>query len=265
MNPALPQGVIDRALAENPSKASAEYLNIWREDSSDFIPPDVVEAGTDFKVYERPPQPGIHYVAFCDAAGGLGSDSFTLAIAHREPDDTGTVVLDLLREKKPRFVPRDVVAEFAALLKAFNVFEVWGDKFAGGFHADEWTQNGILFKPCERTTSENYLHWLPMLLARRARLLDNATLRAQVCALEHYIPPGGHEVVRHPQIASAHDDCATAAAGAMVAAGDRLAFLSDYSWVSDDKPEPAAGNELWRRTLLRQYLTACGMPPWIKF
>lgn len=117
MNPALPQGVIDRALAENPNKASAEYLNVWREDSSDFVPPDVVEACTDFKVYERPPQPGIHYVAFCDAAGGLGSDSFTLAIAHREPDEASTVVLDLLREKRPRFIPRDTVAEFSAILK----------------------------------------------------------------------------------------------------------------------------------------------------
>lgn len=269
MNPALPRNVIDRALAENPNRAGAEYLNTWREDSADFVPPDVVESCTDFKVYERPPtQIGtVHYVAFCDAAGGLGSDSFTLAIAHREPDEAGTVVLDLLREKKPRFIPRDVVAEFAALLKAYGVLEVSGDKFAGGFHADKWSQNGILFKPCERTTSENYLHWLPMLLARRARLLDNATLRAQVCALEHYIPPGGHETVRHPQVASAHDDCATSAAGAMVQAGNRLAFNTNYAqWVGgDDAVADSAGNEFWRQMQLRQYLAACGMPPWIKF
>ena len=39
-----------------------------------------------------------------------------------------------------------------------------GDKFAGGFHADEWPRNGIIFKPSAKTTSENYLHALPMLL-----------------------------------------------------------------------------------------------------
>ena len=35
---------------------------------------------------------------------------------------------------------------------------------AGGFHADEWPRNGIIFKPSAKTTSENYLHALPMLL-----------------------------------------------------------------------------------------------------
>ena len=74
INPALPRSVIERALAENSLKASAEYENIWREDISDFIPADVVEACTDFKTYERPPQPNTHYVAYCDAATGLGAD-----------------------------------------------------------------------------------------------------------------------------------------------------------------------------------------------
>ena len=46
-----------------------------------------------------------------------------------------------------------------------------GDKFAGGFHSDEWQRNGITFKACENSTSENYLHCLPMLLSGRARLL----------------------------------------------------------------------------------------------
>ena len=192
MNPSLPRSVIDRALAENPSKAGAEYLNQWRENSSDYVPPDVVEGCTDGGVYERIPQPNTHYVAFCDSAGGLGSDLFTLAIAHAEDDK---VILDLLREKKPRFVPRAVVKEFANLLKAYNITEVYSDGFAGGFHQAEWTENGILFKPSERSTSENYLHWLPMLLARRARLLDNSTPRSQTCVLEHHIPPSGHETV----------------------------------------------------------------------
>jgi hypothetical protein len=268
MNPALPQSVIGRALAENPNKAGAEYLSQWREDSADLVPPDVVESNTDFGIYERPPEPSIHYVAFCDPAGGLGSDSFTLAIAHCRSDDANTVVLDLLREKKPRFVPRDVVREFANILKAYNIIEVSDDKFGGGFHVDEWAENGILFKPCDNTTSENYLHWLPMLLARRARLLDIVTLRTQTCALEHYIPPGGHEVVRHPQTHNAHDDLCTSAAGAMVLAGNRTVFRSNYDWVSgpdNDTQEQQAGDHLWRQAQLREYLAACGMPPWIKF
>jgi hypothetical protein len=85
-------------------------------------------------VHERPPQPGVKYVAFCDAAGGTGTNSFTLAIAHRGT----THMLDLVRERKPRFVPSQVIAEYAQLLKLYKVAEVQGDKFAFGFHTAEW-------------------------------------------------------------------------------------------------------------------------------
>jgi hypothetical protein len=141
------------------------------------------------------------------------------------------VHLDLVRERKPRFVPRDVVSEFAQILKLYNVREVQGDKFAGSFHADEWQRNSIRFKPCDRTTSENYLHALPMLLSGRARLLDNATLRTQLAGLERKVQAGSRETVTHAQVASAHDDVATSACGALVAAGDRLAFIRPSQWI----------------------------------
>ena len=56
------------------AKARAEFLNIWREDLSDFIPVDVIDACTDWGVTERPPLAGIKYVAWADAAGGTGRD-----------------------------------------------------------------------------------------------------------------------------------------------------------------------------------------------
>lgn len=267
MNPKLPQAVIDKALAEDKQKGSAEYLNVWREDLADFVPLDVVEDCTD-NVYERPPRPGVSYVAYDDAAGGLGSDSFSLAISHREGD---TAVLDLIREKKPRFVPRDVIAEFAATLKLYNISTVVGDGYAGGFHADEWSRNNITFKPCDNTTSENYLHALPMLLARRARLLQSATLRSQLTSLERSVQPSGHEVVRHPQIASAHDDVAAAACGVLVLAGSkRTLFGADAIWLgygpsSPSTPDAAAraaqeesdANFRWR---MSQYMRSIGVP-----
>jgi hypothetical protein len=215
MNPKIQQRVVDRALAEDAPKARAEYLNIWREDSSDFVPLEVVESCTDFDVHERSPQPSITYTAFCDAAGGTGSDSFTLAVAHYDKAHE-TVIVDLCRERKPRFVPRDVIAEFAQLLKLYGVTSVISDAFAGGFHADEWTRNGITFRSCHRTTSENYLHALPLLLSGRVRLIDSSMLRAQLASLERHVL-AGREVVRHPAVASAHDDIAAAAAGAIAA------------------------------------------------
>ena len=157
----------------------------------------------------------------------------TLAICHRLSDGTRTVVLDLLRERKPRFIPQEVVHEFAQLLKFYGITEVWGDRYAGGFHSDEWRRNGIVFKPSENDTSENYIRWLPLLLSGRARLLDNKTLRSQTCALERSVTPNGHEKITHPRMANAHDDLSCAVAGAMVTADRKLVlFAPDSSWVS---------------------------------
>ena len=47
--------------------------------------------------------------------------------------------------------------EYAQLLKSYGVGEVWGDAFAGGFHADLWAEHSIKFRPAECSTSENYL------------------------------------------------------------------------------------------------------------
>src|SRR6266568_3949479 len=65
--------------------------------------PDVVAAAIDAGVHERAPLPGQGYPAYADAAGGTGADAFAVAVAHREAD--GTVVLDALRMRAPRFVP----------------------------------------------------------------------------------------------------------------------------------------------------------------
>jgi hypothetical protein len=216
MNPKLPAHVVDRALAEDPHKARAEYLNEWRSDLAEFLPIDVVEACTDWGVHERAPQPNVRYRAYDDAAGGTGKDSYALVVSHTEPD--GVEVVDVVRERKPRFVPAQVIAEYAALLKSYGVSEVWGDKFAGGFHADEWARNGIAFRAAPFTTSENYLSALPALLARRVRLLDNATLRNQLTSLERRVGAGDKENVSHPQHANAHDDLAAATCGAIAVA-----------------------------------------------
>jgi hypothetical protein len=204
MNPALPQSVIDRALAEDASKARAEYLNVWREDLQDFIPADVIDACTDFGVRERAPDPSTRYVAFADASSGLASRGYT------DPH-----AIHCVREYKPRFVPAQVISELADLCKTYRINEVIGDKYAIGFHEAEWQRHNIKYTPCERTTSENYLHCLPLLLAKRVRLVDNQTLRHQLTSLERRVSAADKETVSHPQHASAHDDVAAAVCGAL--------------------------------------------------
>jgi hypothetical protein len=228
MNPALPASVITKALRQDPAKARAEFENVWREDLSDFIPLDVIDAATDWDVSERPPLSGsgTKYIAWADAAGGTGKDSFALAIAHADKDRT--VVLDLVRERKPRFIASAVVAEFAAILREYRISEVWGDAFAGGFHADAWVEHEIKFQPAERSTSENYLALLPLLTQPgRTRLLHDHTLRQQFAGLERRTHSGDRESVSHAATQSAHDDVAAAAAGALVLAASRQGYDID--------------------------------------
>jgi hypothetical protein len=104
MNPKLPQALVDKAIAEDPARNRAEFLNEWRSDLTGFIPADLVDQLTDFGVRERPPHPGINYVAFADPAGGTGGgDSYTLAIGHITNDKGHMIVVDVLREWKPPF------------------------------------------------------------------------------------------------------------------------------------------------------------------
>ncbi len=257
MNPQLPKHVVDRALATNPAKARAEFLNVWREDLADFIPPDVVEAAIDRDRYERAPIEGASYFALADAAGGTGSDSFAFAVAHREDSN---LVLDLMREYKPRFIPAQVIAELSAgPCKAYGISEVQGDKYAIGFHQAEWADTGISFVACERTTSENYLRLLPQLMAGRVRLINNATLRSQLVSLERKVGAADRESVSHPQHANAHDDLAAAAAGALVAAGSdpsyNIGAAYSYAEPGTIAPEGELAQEYWRG--LSVHIYAC--------
>jgi len=138
-------------------------------------PIDVVQACTDWDVYERAPKPDTRYVAYVDAASGTGKDSYALAIAHVEPDQT--VVIDAVRERKPRFVPAQIIAEYSELLATYQVTEVHGDNYAAGFHSSEWSNHPTPFRPSKDSTSDNYLGALPVMLARRAHLLGPAIVR----------------------------------------------------------------------------------------
>jgi hypothetical protein len=227
MNPRLPASAIEQAMSNNAARARAEFLNVWREEGDDLFALDVLESSTDYDVLERPPKPGIPYICFADPAAGTGKDSYALAIAHLEADQARTVTLDAIRERKPKFSPAALIAtELAPLLRQYQITELHGDRYAIGFHIDEWQRNGFRFIPCERTTSENYLGLLPLLLSSRCRLINTATGRSQLASLERVVQSGGREIVRHPQVDSAHDDIAAAIAGALVTAGQASLGMS---------------------------------------
>ena len=92
------------------------------------------------------------------------SDSFTLAISHRDGE---AVFLDCVREVRPPFSPESVVSEFAALLKAYCISRIAGDRYAGEWPREQFRKYGIAYDLAQKPKSDLYRDLLPMLNSRR--------------------------------------------------------------------------------------------------
>jgi len=206
-NPSLPQATVDRALKRDHAKASAEYLGEFRTDLENFVDFETVQAcvGEHLEL----PRGGFQYRAFCDAAGGSGGDSFTLAIGHRESDDR--VFIDAIRETRPPFSPMQVIDDYAALLKSYGIARVSGDRFSGGFASEQFHRRGISYQPTTMFKSDLYRDLLPLLNSGRIVLPRSDRLINQICSLERKIGRSGKDSISHPE--REHDDVANAVAG----------------------------------------------------
>ncbi len=213
MNPALDRSIVDEAYEDDPEAASAEYGAQFRSDLSDFVPRAVVNACTAPGRFEIPPLPGMHYVAFCDPAGGTGTDSMTVAVAHLERDK---VVLDAVREVRPPFSPEGVTLDFVTLLRSYGIKKMQGDRYAGSWPAERFATHGITYEPAEHPKSDIYRDFLPVLNSGRVELLDLPRLANQFCALERRTSRGGRDSIDHPP--GGHDDVANVAAGVLLMA-----------------------------------------------
>ncbi len=115
LNPTLPASVVERAMERDPVQARADFLAEFRTDIESFVSREAVEACVATGHNETPAAASLRYAAFVDPSGG-SSDSFTLAVAHRNGDE---IFLDVVREIRPPFSPESVVREFAGLLKMY--------------------------------------------------------------------------------------------------------------------------------------------------
>jgi hypothetical protein len=211
MNPTVPQQLIDDALAEDQSSAAAEWLAEFRTDIESYISREVVEALMIPGRKEVPLIVNTHYQAFVDMSGGR-IDSSVLAIGHLE----GQIgLLDVVREIVPDHDPAAAIAEFAAILKHYGITEITGDRYGGNFPPEQFRQWGVNYITSERTKSELYHEFLPLLNSRKVELLDHPKMLSQLVSLERRTGRGtGRESIDHP--ANGHDDVANAVAGCLV-------------------------------------------------
>ena len=215
-NETLSQVVVDRALARDHARFSAEYLAQFRSDVETFIQVETVRACVDASVRERAPELYASYCAFIDPAGGSGGDSMTLAIGHLSGK---TAVLDCLREIRPPFSPAAVVESFSQVLHAYQCWTVRGDRWAGEWVREPLLAQGVSYEVSEFTKSEIYQAFMPMINSRSVALLDHDRLERQLVALERRVSRGGKDSIDHPP--GGHDDIANVCAGVSLMALER--------------------------------------------
>jgi hypothetical protein len=209
MNPRLPQAVIERALANDVTKARAEYENMWREEATLAFERALIEAAQD-DVTVRPYDQRHAYFAFTDASSGT-QDAFAAAVAHRETD---TLFLDCLIEIQAPFNTATATAQVAETLKAYGCRSVMADDHAKGWLRAELSRHGVSLEPRPQAHDGSVFHLevLPLFSAGRVRLLRNARLVAQYCGLERR-PRGDREWIGHAK--GQHDDLCVAVSGAL--------------------------------------------------
>jgi hypothetical protein len=210
MNPTVRESEIRDAYEKDPSWAASEYGAQFRSDLESYITREVLDAVTMFSVREQAPRPGVRYYGFCDPSGGSG-DSMTLAISHAEGDKG---VLDCVRERRPPFSPESVVEEFSQVCRSYGVYTISGDRYAGAWPVERFSEHGVVYTACDKSKSELYVSLLPLLNSQRIRLLDLPILTNQLTSLDRRTGRGtGRDSIDHPP--RSHDDVANAVAGAM--------------------------------------------------
>lgn len=263
-NPTLDQAEIERQLALDPEKAGAEYLSQWRDDLTNFLDRQLVEAAVDQFVTMRHCMPPHAYVMFVDPSGGRG-DSFTAAVGHREGM---TIIVDALFEKRAPFDSDQTIDEVAALAHQYNINTVHGDDYGADLTVAAFRRRGITYqnlklgdvdgKQGKLSRSEIYLNSVGLFTSGRVRLLDNPRLVHQLISLERRAARSGHDTVDHPT--GGHDDLANAACGCIVAlAGQPGAIVFSPSLRSKIASMPQR-NRLARFT--QRKTIAMGPPSW---
>jgi hypothetical protein len=94
----------------------------------------------------------------------------------------------LIAERRSPFSPEGVVEEFSKALKLYGVYEVTSDRYAGDWPVQQWKKYSVRCAPSERSKSEIYSDFLPLLNSGHVELLDSPRLVLQLANLERRTP-----------------------------------------------------------------------------
>jgi hypothetical protein len=100
-NPTLDLGEIAAAREADPQAAVSEWEGQFRSDLSGYLDEATLDAAIDRdRPLELAPRDGVMYQAFVDSSGGVGADSYTLALSHKDGEH---LILDVVRGTSGKF------------------------------------------------------------------------------------------------------------------------------------------------------------------
>jgi hypothetical protein len=210
-NPSLSDAVIAAQREADPAGAMAEWDAEFRSDIAAFLDDELIDGAVEYgRPLELPPQRNTIYRAFVDASGGVGADSYTIAIARKDGD---RCVVDLVRGTAGKFDPHEVTRQYAALCKEYRIREVTGDAYAREWVAGTWRETGINYRKSSLVKSDIYLECVPLFTRGLVRLPEHARLLRELRLLERQTHRSGKDVINHPR--NGRDDHANAVCGAL--------------------------------------------------
>jgi hypothetical protein len=226
-NPTLTDETIAAQRVADPTGAVAEWDAEFRIDISAWLDDALIDRAIELgRPLELPPQQGIVYKAFTDASGGVGADSYTLSIAHKEKD---LCVTDLVRGTAGKFDPHQVTRDYAALCREYHVSEIVGDAYAAQWVAGTWRETGINYRRSTLVKSDIFREAETLFTRRVVRLPDHTKLLRELRLLERVTRRSGKDQVTHPK--GGRDDFANAVCGALYLVG-RIPAVAETPIVS---------------------------------
>jgi hypothetical protein len=239
-NPLLDTDEIAAQKALDPAGAASEWDAQFRSDVCCFLDDAVIEQCIDYdRPLELPPRSGVFYRAFVDAAGGTGSDAYSIGVAHREKG--GRIVVDLVRGTRGRFDPYAVTESYSTLLREYRVRTVRGDRYGAEWVGKVWSKAGVRYIPSELAKSQIYLECIPAFTRGLVSLPNHPTWLRELRLLERHTHRSGKDTVDPPR--SGHDDYANSCCGALDAVVRGLGL--DYSsWMPNREADPAVARSI---------------------
>ncbi len=261
-NSTLTDAVIAAQREADPTAASSEWDARFRADIGSLFDDALIDAAVEYgRPLELPPRGGVYYKAFTDASGGVGADSYTVSVGHREGD---LFIIDLVRGTSGRFDPQETTKEYAALLHEYGVTAVQGDFYGAEWVGSAWRATGVSYVRSEAPKSGIYLECIPLFTRGLVRLPDHPKLLRELRLLERHTHRSGRDSVDHPR--SGSDDYANSCCGVLKTLATPLSFFTGPGsrWLDDDADADAATvkqreeveNRQWR---VHQMMRASGI------